>query len=458
MIDCAVRVAFALGVLTFVASVTACSGGVPRSHGVATGPRAAVRATPSGFVVEPGMSDPLCNGGRGLRLPAHLGGIPVVASATLTDGSALLAISDYSARRSVVLRSVTRRCAPSAGFGRHGIATIAISSGLPRARPNSLGAPSGLWVNAVAPRNGGGAIVAGGFGGHWVLGEVGRRGQLDSTFGNGGWTVLPFSGEATTIVQEPSGRIVIGGGVGGGCCRVNSVAALSSRGDLERAFGRHGRTELHVPTGEAGIDSLTRTPSGDILAAVGYGNNGCWGVALVKLTPSGHQVPLFAERTNRFWRRLGFSAFVGDIYTGPHGFTLTGTGQQPCSEGSLSSAPSATGLIIHFRTDGQLVGNPIRFPSRMYGDVRAFHARSDTFLVETQYADPTQVIVAAHRADGSLDASFGSGGRARIHTPWRGRYARLDTMVSINQANPTTIVVIAASPRRNVLQLIRVRL
>jgi hypothetical protein len=353
---------------------------------------------------------------------------------------------------------VTRRCAPNAGFGRHGIATIAISSSLPRARPNGLGPPSGLWINAIAPRNGGGAIVAGGFGNHWVVGEVGRRGQLDSTFGNGGWRVLPFSGEATTIVQEPSGRIVVGGVVGGGCCRVNSVAALSSPGYLQGAFGRHGRTELHVPTGEAGIESLTRTRNGDILTAVGYGNNGCWGDALVKLTPSGHQVPLFAKNTNRFWRRLGFSAFVGDIYIGAHGFTLTGTGQRPCSEGSLSSAPSATGLMIHFRTDGQLLANPIRFPSRMYGDVRAFHIRNDMFLVEQQYADPTQFFVTAHRPDGTLDTRFGNGGRARIHAPWRGRDAKLDTMISINQANPTTIVVIATSPRHSELQLIRVRL
>lgn len=452
------RVAVVLGVLASVASLTGSIGSGANSQSLAADLTVADRPTPGRFVVGPKLSDPLCNGGKGIRLPARFGGIPVVASATLADGSVLISISDYSTRRSVVLHSVTRRCVPNGGFGRRGIATVAISSNLPRSSPNSLPPPSGLWVNAIASRNGGGAILAGGLGNHWVVGEVGPRGQLDSTFGKGGWAVLPFAGEATTIIQEPSGRIVVGGVVGGGCCRVNSIAALSSRGYLQRTFGSQGRTELHVPTGEAGIESLTRTAKGDILAAVGYGNNGCWGDALVKLTPSGHQVPLFARNTNRFWRRLGFNAFVGDVYTDAHGFTLIGTGQKPCSEGILSSAPSATGLIIHFRSDGQLLGNPVPFPSRMYGYVRSFRTSNVTFIAEQQYADPTQLFVAAHRADGSLDAGFGTSGSARIHTPYWGRNAKLDTMLFVGRANATTIVVVAASPSHGELQLIRIRL
>ena len=443
-----VRHALALGLLILTASLAACGGGATTRQ---------VGPAPSGFVLQPDISDAQCNAGRGVRLVAHFGVIPVVASGAMADGSTLVAISDYSARRSVVLRSVTPRCTPNDGFGLHGSATIAISSGAgrPRARPNGLGAPSGLWVNAVAPRNGGGAIVAGGFGGRWVVGEVGRRGQLDSTFGNGGWTVLPFSGEATTIVQEPSGRIVIGGVVGGGCCRVNSVAALSSRGDLQRAFGRHGKTALHVPTGEAGIDSLARTPNGDILATVGYGNNGCWGVALAMLTPSGRQVPQFAKRFDRFWHGLGFGAFVGDVYIDGDGFTLVGTGEKQC-DGYRSQ--QATGLIARFRADGDLVGRTIRFPSRMYGTVDAFHVGEDIFVVASPYADSTQLTVTARRADGSADPRFGSRGRARIRAPWKGRNAALETMVLVNRASLRTIVVIATRDGHKQLQVIRVRL
>src|SRR4029450_5103264 len=107
------RLALALGFAILAASLPACNGGS----------KAAVATTPSGFAVQPRVSDPLCNGGRGVRLPARFGLDSVLASATVADGSTLIAISDYSAKRSVVLHSVTRRCAPNSEFGRHGGAT-----------------------------------------------------------------------------------------------------------------------------------------------------------------------------------------------------------------------------------------------------------------------------------------------------------------------------------------------
>lgn len=164
-------------------------------------------------------------------------------------------------------------------------------------------ATDGLWINAVAPKNGGGAIVAGTVAGEWVVGEINGRGQVDPAFGDGGWAVLPFRGELTAVVQAPSGRIVIAGdNGGGGCCTLNWAAALSPRGQLERRFGSHGRTEL--PTGEdSGVQALALEPNGDILASVGYGLMGCWGVAVSTLTPSGRPLPLFGKRLARFWDR-----------------------------------------------------------------------------------------------------------------------------------------------------------
>jgi hypothetical protein len=94
----------------------------------------------------------------------------------------------------------------------------------------------------------------------------------------------------------------------------------------------------------------------------------------------------------------------------------------------------------------------------MYGDVLAFHAGHGTFVVESTYADPTRLTLTARRPDGSIDPRFGSHGRARIHTPWRGPNAALDTTVLINQASPNAVVLVATSHGRNQLQIIRVRL
>jgi len=194
------------------------------------------------------------------------------------------------------------------------------------------------------------------------------------------------------------------------------------------------------------------------LAQVGYGNMGCRGVALAMLMPSGKPVPLFASRLGRFWHGLGFGAFVGDAYVDGNGFTLVGTGQGPCAAGPSFSAPSATGLIARFSTNGQRAGSTIRFPSEMYGSVGAFHTGQDTFLVESPYADSTQLTVTALRPDGSNDPRFGSDGHAVIRAPWTGSNAALDTMVSTIEAGPTAITVIASRYGHNELQLIRVRL
>ena len=377
----------------------------------------------------------------------------------MADGSTLTASSGYPTLRSVELHSVTALCAPNRAFGNEGVATIALSLRLRPGNPPVDGVPpNALWVNAVAPRKDGGAILAGTYGNDWVVGEVTRRGHVDPTFGDGGWTVLPFAGEVTAVLQEPSGRIVLGGdNGGGGCCTLTWAAALSPSGRLDERFGTHGRAQL--PTGEdPEVKALALEPNGNTLATVGYGNMGCWGVALAMLEPSGRPVPQFGKRLGRFWQGLRFGAFVGDVYIDGEGFTLVGTGQRPCADGPSFSAPSSTGLITPFRTNGEPAGRTIRFPSRMDGEVHAFHAGDDIFVVASPWADSTQLTASALRPDGSADPRFGTGGRAWIHTPWKGSHARIETMVSVIRASPRTIVLIATQDGRKQLQVIRVRL
>jgi hypothetical protein len=117
-----------------------------------------VGRAPSGFVLEPDISDTGCNAGHGVRLNARFGDIPVVASGTMADGSTLIAFSGYPTLRSVVLHSVTPLCAPNRAFGNGGVATITLPLRPRPGHPPADGVPpNGLWVNAVAPRRGGGA-------------------------------------------------------------------------------------------------------------------------------------------------------------------------------------------------------------------------------------------------------------------------------------------------------------
>jgi hypothetical protein len=335
----------------------------------------------------------------------------------MPDGSTLVASSGYPTPRSVELHSVTALCAPNSEFGQEGAATVVLPLRPKPGHPPADGVPpNGLWVNTVAPRKGGGAILAGTYGNDWVVGEVNRQGQIDRTFGTDGWTILPFPGEISEAVQEPSGRIVVAGDDGGGgCCTRNWAAALSARGHLDRRFGANGRTEL--PTGgDSGVDSILLEPDGHILFQVVYGNNGCWGVKLSMLRPSGRPVAGFAARMQRFWKLQPFklpggaSAFVGTAYLDGTGFTLIGTGQNQCYGYPLPRGQAPTGLIARFRVDGRSASTA-RFASRMFASIQAFREGKDIFVITAPYADQTQLAVTAWHPDGR--SILGSGTAAQ---------------------------------------------
>ena len=414
---------------------------------------ASIQAPASGFAARPNIADPGCNGGRGLKWAAHLGEIPVVASASLSDGSTLVTVSSggFPNKRSAVLYSVTPACTPNPAFGSDGVATLGPAQPEPKDRLPG-GALDGLQINVLAPASGGGAFLAGSYGGHWIVGEVTPQGQSNLSFGHEGWTVLPFGGAVASVVQEPSGEIMIAAGNGGGgCCTTNWMAALSATGRLETAFGAGGRARL--PTGEdSGVGTLALEPNGDILAPVDYGNMGCWGMSLEMLAPAGRPVPLFQQRLRRFWQALHLGAFVGDVYADGAGFTVIGTGQKPCY--GSRPASSSTGLIARFTGDGEQVGRTIRFPSRMFGSLQAFPDGNDILIAESPYANSTRLTVEARRRNASLDTGFASNGVAEIRTPWSGTDAALQTELSISEAGPGTIVIVAQDGG-NQLQLTR---
>ncbi|HET8895547.1 MAG TPA: hypothetical protein VFM96_15775 [Gaiellaceae bacterium] len=228
------------------------------------------------------------------------------------------------------------------------------------------------------------------------------------------------------------------------------------RGKLLPAFGQHGREKL--PTGEdSGVDSLALEPNGDILAEIGYGNMGCWGIALAMLTPSGHPVPLFANRLARFWRELDLGAFLGNAFVDGNGFTVIGTGQRPCDDGLYAHPPPTHGFIARFRANGQLVGRLVRFRSRMES-VSAFKHGDEALLVTSPpLADLPDYVVTARRLDGSVDPWFGRRGRVRLPAPWQRRNATDVRMVDVSSTTNGELIVLAWQDGLYQLRFLRLR-
>lgn len=405
----------------------------------------ATAATAGGFTVTPNVADSTCNGGLGVQVATHAFKNSAIASGAMGNGSTLTSFGQiYPGQAYVVLDAVDEGCAPDSQFGDGGTTRITIPDGL-ITKPGDFG----LWINAIAPRSDGGALLAGVYRDRWVLAAVTAQGALDPAFGTSGWTALPLAGEATEVLEEPSGEILVGGdNSGGGCCTVNHAAELTAQGQLDTGFGTNGRVTL--PTGEdSGVSSLSQLPNGDILAQVNYGNMGCWGHRLAMFTSSGTPVPGFDGRMNRFWRIHPFGAFVGDAYVDGNGFTLVGSGQQPCADGRHLLRKPPHGLIAHFTADGAVVGHSMPFPSQLYGEISAFKHGPNTLVVEGSLQNASTELLRLLRPDGTTIKSYGADGVVRVRLPWVGSHP--DVFASA----PTSLVVVATEDGRTTMAVTR---
>jgi uncharacterized protein YecT (DUF1311 family) len=444
----AVRFVLALGLLAVVLPLSACgqSGGVP----LAAGGAAKQVLVPSGLIAEPPeIADPVCNGAHGIRLSARgspLRGGQGLVNTGMGDGSTMFA---YNVHRSLVLFSLAGNCTLNSRFAHDGVATIP-------------GVARHAWINvfALAPALGDLVIVAGDYRGRPAVGLVNARGQVVKSFGTDGRVTLPFCYDAEHVAQEQFWpfEIVVAGGYGASrACTSDWIAAISEHGRFIRRFGDGGRTSVPTYGADSGIGSLALERNGDIVVGTGFGNSGCWGYAVRVYSPKGHERTRFTQRWNRFWNGLGWHAFSGDVYADGNGFTLVGTGQGPCAEGPPLFKKKARGLVVHFRSDGSIVGRPARFRAPMFGAVSGFTLGRDTLFVGTPYANASTLHLTAVLPNGSLDPWFGNGGHARVRAPWRGQYAAMDAAVTFDKVGRRAVLIVAGDGGYHQDQAIRIR-
>lgn len=131
------------------------------------------------------------------------------------------------------------------------------------------------WGTDVAVQPDGAIVVVGGAGGKFALARFGPHGALDTSFGGDGKVRTKFRGEAQAggVAVQPDGAIVVVGRAGGQF----ALARHKRHGALDTSFGGDGKVRTEFWLGDAGAVDVAIQPDGKILVA--GSTAGEWAVA-----------------------------------------------------------------------------------------------------------------------------------------------------------------------------------
>ena len=188
------------------------------------------------------------------------------------------------------------------------------------------------------------------------------NGSLDTTFGSGGSVITPFGAlqdVAHSVVAQPDGKLVVGGYTNSSLSDQDfALARYNTDGSLDTSFGTGGLVTTSFGSGRDSGQSVALQSDGKIIVA-GYCNVGGYDFAIARYEADGSLDTTF-----------GSGGMV---------FTPVGTG-------------SDYGYSVLVQPDGKLV------------------------LVGTSYnGTDNDLALVRYNADGSLDTSFGTGGK--VTTP-----------------------------------------
>jgi uncharacterized delta-60 repeat protein len=254
------------------------------------------------------------------------------------------------------------------GFGAAGTVSLAIGPGAPG---------NGAEAKALAIQQDGKLVVAGfawqtGTSIDFAVTRFNTDGSLDHTFGTGGKVATDFFGmedEAQAVAIQPDGKIVVAGraaiaAVTEGVIDFDfALARYNPDGSLDPGFGSAGKITTHFADGRNIGQALLLQPDGKIVVAGGApGPNGESDFALARYNANGSLDPFF-----------GAGGMVRTDFFGGDDVALT-LAQQP--DGKLIAAGEADGGV-------SVIGTPTG----------------------------TDFAVARYNPNGSLDTTFGTGGK-----------------------------------------------
>ena len=312
--------------------------------------------TAASFAAQGDLDASFGSAGNGRILESFSGAAPfAVASIVQSDGKVVIAGAARSASQMFVARYNADGSIDNS-FSSDGITGIAMANG-PGSAFALLQQPDGkLVITGTGQNNRAGDYDI-------VIVRLNTDGSADSTFGTNGIGQLKdggFDEFASAIIRQSDGKLLVVGSSNANRGYDFDFVRFNADGSVDTTFGTAGRLLVDFSGNDDQANAMIQQPDGNIVAA-GFArdSNGFSSMAVVRLTSAG---------------TLDTSFGSGGKATVPFG--------------TLQSAASALGL----QSDGKLV---------LAGAVAEGTASTDAALARLN-------------ANGSLDTSFGTGGKTSV--------------------------------------------
>ena len=287
------------------------------------------------------------------------------------------------------------------------------------------------WASALAIQRDGKLAAAGPSGvaalhDGFAIGRYSARGRLDSSFGRGGKVLTDFGSPrfvgagARALAIQADGKLVVAGLWG------FELARYTARGKLDATFGRGGKVVTHLGSG-GGARAVAIQRDGKIVAAgdsfVGHRLE----FALARYTADGKLDPSFG-RGGTVLTDFGSWGGGAAVAIDAHGKIVV-AGESGSDDFALARYSVDGSLDQSFGSGGKVVTNfgstPVNCPPCLPSseEAHALAIQADGKLVVAGSSDArggnnkrgacclSDFALARYNADGSLDPSFGSGGK-----------------------------------------------
>ncbi|TMA63675.1 MAG: hypothetical protein E6J68_11440 [Deltaproteobacteria bacterium] len=241
-----------------------------------------------------------------------------------------------------------------------------------------------------------------------------NTGDLDPAFGTGGQVVTPiFNGYdvASALVLQPDGKLVAAGHAYNASNTVFALVRYNTDGSLDGSFGTGGKVTTAIGTG-SGATALVLQPDGKLVAA-GYASSaGKTTFALVRYNASGSLDASFGTGGK-------VTTPIGSVDDEAFALVLEPDGKLVAAGYSDRGSNNAVALV-RYNANGSLdtsfgTGGKVTTAIGSVDDeVFALVLQPDGKLVAAGYtsgANSTAFALVRYNADGSLDTGFGTGGK-----------------------------------------------